>query len=116
MFSSQLWKWFSDNVMINNLQKTKNETKGNGFLTANVSENNVIINLLHNNIRRNELVPSEVQSTLLCSNNFVSDCTSLGGKVQNEIENKSAKQLAEIIFNLWQKQLKLNTTDLPTPE
>lgn len=87
-----------------------------GVLALSENQKNSILAELHNNIERNELAPSEVQSTLLCSNNFVSDCTSLGGKVQNEIENKSAKQLAEIIFNLWQKQLKLNTMDLPTPE
>jgi hypothetical protein len=43
-------------------------------------QKNDIINKLHNKINdKTGLAPSEVQSTLLCSNNIVTDCTSLGG-------------------------------------
>ncbi len=57
----------------------------------------------------NQLVPIEVQPALLCSNNTVSSCTSLGGKTQDEIETEIAKKLSAILFNkyvIWKQQQK----------
>lgn len=60
------------------------------------------------------LIPKEGQQDISCSNEVSVCCPSFG--IYEGSEDKTAKQLAEIIFNLWQKQLKLNTMDLPIQE
>jgi hypothetical protein len=92
--------------MLNNQPTTQNEISESEFSVANNLASDVIITGLHNKEYIKKIAPSEVLPTLLCSNNNVSGNTSLGGKIQDEIETKNAKQLSEIIFNLWQKQLK----------
>jgi hypothetical protein len=69
-------------LFMNELSNHKNTTQNTESDLRVLEMNQIkddIIEKLHNNIKDNEkLVPIEVQSTLLCSNNIVSDCTSIG--------------------------------------
>lgn len=63
---------------------------------------------LHKTIKYSEksLVPSEVRGNVLC-NNITIPCTSLGINENEDIEEKIAKQLSEILFNKylsWKKK------------
>ena len=94
-----------------------------GLLTANTEkglDNSVIISELHNNGFDKVLTSNEVQSPLLCSNNYVNGCTSLGVKTQDEIETEIAKKLSAILFNkyvVWkQKQKTLSNMEELAPQ
>jgi hypothetical protein len=96
------------------LNISENESN-QGVLALPTAKRNDMIGVLHNNIERNELAPSEVQSALLCSNNFVSDCTSLGGNnteiLIKKLEFADRNNLTNL-FSLLLKVNKRNNTNL----
>lgn len=78
-------------------------------------EKNDIIGVLHNDINNaGILVPSEVQSASLCSNNPALDCTSLGGNLNIELNSLiySDKNNLINLFSLLLKIDKRNNSNL----